>query len=239
MIKIKPVGILFMALEIKWTQKTFAGTGTDLAIQLGFLQAIGSTTILDLGNLSQAIHTMPTGFVKGYDAFILIAPRALPNSVFARHTFSHRLLVKLFLAHRLRRSRCIGIHDGLHVTTKQLLAHERGSLFIRHLTPFNATLQLEHLKERGIQFVIRMLVEHTGEVCLQLSVLCLQVSQLLLVVLLFQMTPPLLAVIHLTDHRLNLSGRIVHDVFSCHTLRCLEKSFRKQLPLPMLHLLHP
>ena len=118
MIKIKPVRILFVTLEVERTQKTFAGTGTDLAIQLGFLQTIGSTTILDLGNLSQAIHTMPTGFVEGYDAFILVTPRTLPNSVFARHTFSHRLLVKRFLAHRLGRSRSIGIHDRLDLTTK-------------------------------------------------------------------------------------------------------------------------
>ncbi len=124
MIKIKPVGILFMALEIKRTQKTFAGTGTDLAIQLGFLQTFGSTTILDLGNLSQAIHTMTAGFVKGYDAFILVTPRALSNSVLTRHTFSHRLLVKRFLAHRLGRRRRIGIHDRLDLPTKQLLTHE-------------------------------------------------------------------------------------------------------------------
>ena len=239
MIKIKPVRILFMALEIKRTQKTFAGTGTDLAIQLGFLQTFGSTTILDLGYLSQAIHTMATGFVKGDNAFILIAPRALPNSVFAGHTFSHRLLVKLFLAHRLRGSRCIGIHNGLDLPTKQLLAHELRSLFHRDLTSFNATLQLEHLKERGIQFVICVLIEDTREVGLQLGVLCLQMSQVLILVLLLQMTPPLLAVIHLTDHRLNLSGRIVHDVFSCHTLRCLEKSFRKHLRHPMLRRLRP
>jgi hypothetical protein len=51
-----------------------------------------------------------------------------------------------------------------------------------------------------------VLVEHAGEVGLQLGVLCLQMAQLLLLTLLLEMTPPLLAVIHLTDHSLDLRG---------------------------------
>lgn len=206
-IKIKPVSVFFMALESMWTQKTFAGTGTDLAIHLGFLQTFGSPTIMNLSHFTQTVNAVSRRLVKlTVTAFVPVASRALTNAVLTRHTYLLVLPLKLFLAHRLGRSRRSAVHHGLDLATKQLLTHECGSLFVGELTAFNATFQLQHLKEGGIQLVIGVLVEDTREVCLQLGILCLQVSQLLLVALLLEVTPPLLTVIHLTDHCLNLRG---------------------------------
>jgi hypothetical protein len=64
MIKVELVCVFFMTLEVERTRKTFAGTGTDLAIHLGFLQTFRSTTILQFGNVSQTIDAMPACTMK-------------------------------------------------------------------------------------------------------------------------------------------------------------------------------
>lgn len=86
MVLIKPMGVAFMTLHGVRTQKTFAGTGTDLSFQFGISQTFSSSTIVNLGNLSQTVHAMTGRLMKRNRALILVTAGALTDSVLARHT---------------------------------------------------------------------------------------------------------------------------------------------------------